>query len=174
MFRMHLSSSAFALAVCTAASSMVSAPATAATFDAHYISPTAVCSGPLPVYDNQLKRRPLGILNEGTTSVFISCSLPSSFVGDLSSSSNFVFVGFRSFGTTGGNIACTLNAGDRLSGSGSVAQSAAITAGGDTYVYFNPIDKTNAYGAYNFSCAVPPGVEIDSLEYGDGDTGNEL
>ncbi|MFL6592565.1 MAG: hypothetical protein ACJ8GK_07650 [Luteimonas sp.] len=171
---MRLSMSACVLAACTAATTLLPSAARAETFDAHYISPVAVCSGPLPTYDAQLKRRPLGILNEGTTTVFISCSVPSSFAGDVSSPSNFVYVGFRSFGTGNGNVTCTLNAGDRQNGSGSVAQSAPITAGGDAYVYFSSVNKTQMWGAYNFSCTVPAGVEINTLEYGDGDADNGL
>lgn len=172
---MDISRTALPVALCAGAiaAALASGHADAATARAHYISATAVCSGPLPVYDNQLKRRPLGILNQGTTNVFISCSVPSDYEGDTASDFNFLRIYFRSFGA-GGNIACTLNAGNRIDGSGSVALSTTIGAGGDTSIFFTAIDKLSPWGSYNFSCNVPADVEMSQIYFGDGDTGNAL
>jgi hypothetical protein len=172
---MRISKMALPVALCAGAIAGGLAPghADAATARGHYISATAVCSGPLPVYDNQLKRRPLGILNQGTTSVFISCSVPSEYDGDITSADNFIRIYFRSFGA-GGNIACTLNAGNRVDGSGSVALTTPIAAGGDSDIYFGSINKVNPWGSYNFSCSVPADVEMNQIYFGDGDTGDGL
>jgi hypothetical protein len=142
------------------------------SYRAHYISATAVCSGPLPVYDSNLKRRPLGILNQGTSNVFISCSVPSDFEGDQTDASNIVEVHFTSFGAAG-SVSCTLNAGFRGS-SGSVAASTSVSAGGSSYVAWTGIDKVNSWGAYNFSCNIPPDMEMNLIIYQDGDSGNAL
>ena len=172
---MDIYRTALPVALCAGAlaGALASGQADAATSRGHYISATAVCSGPLPVYDNQLKRRPLGILNQGTTNVFISCSVPSDYEGDLTSVNNFIRIYFRSFGA-GGTIACTLNAGNRIDGSGSVALSTPIAAGGDSDIYFGNINKINFWGSYNFSCNVPADVEMNQIFFGDGDTGNAL
>ena len=146
--------------------------ASANSYRAHYISATAVCSGPLPVYDNNLKRRPLGILNQGTSNVFISCSVPSDFEGDQAGASNIINVQFTSFGAAG-KVNCTLNAGYRGS-SGSVAGTTDVTAGGTNFVIWNGIDKMNAWGSYNFSCSMPPDMEMGLIIYQDGDAGNAL
>ncbi|HSR64479.1 MAG TPA: hypothetical protein VLM17_02590 [Xanthomonadaceae bacterium] len=146
--------------------------ASANSYRAHYISATAVCSGPLPVYDNNLKRRPLGILNQGSSSVFISCSVPSDFEGDQTNGSNIVEVHFNSFGAAG-TVNCTLNAGNR-STSGSVATTTNVTAGGTNYLSWAGIDKVNAWGSYNFSCTLPPDIEMNLIIYQDGDASSLL
>lgn len=146
--------------------------ASANSYRAHYISATAVCSGPLPVYDSNLKRRPLGILNQGTSNVFISCSVPSDYEGDMTSTSNVVEVMFTSFGAAG-TVNCTLNAGYRAV-SGSVAATTSVTAGGTNYLAWSNINKMDTWGSYNFSCVLPPDMEMNLIIYQDGDTGNAL
>ncbi|MEP6634229.1 MAG: hypothetical protein ABJA62_08455 [Luteimonas sp.] len=54
-----------------------------ATGDAHAATPqrsfiqnaTGACQSALPVFEGQIRKRPLAIQNEGTASTFISCSL---------------------------------------------------------------------------------------------------
>jgi hypothetical protein len=144
----------------------------AATFRAHYISATAVCSGPLPIYDNNLKRRPLGILNQGSTNVYISCSVPSDYQGDQTNGNNVVVVQFTSFGA-GGIVGCTLNAGYRGI-SGSVATSTNVSDGGSNTLAWSNINKMDSWGSYNFSCNVPPDIEMNLIIYQDGDAGDAL
>lgn len=171
---MQISRTMLPLALCVGAIgvALTCGNAEAATYRAHYISATAVCSGPLPIYDNQLKRRSLGILNQGTSSVFISCSVPSDFEGDLTNASNVVNVYFQSFGGSGA-INCTLNAGLR-GNSGSVAGSADIAVDSMIAVGWNNINKMDTWGAYNFSCILPPNVEMSFIIYQEGDTSNGL
>ena len=169
---MSIRSTLLAAGLAALAALAVVPAASAATYRAHYISATAVCSGPLPVYDANLKRRPLGILNQGTSNVFISCSVPSDFEGDLTNGSNVVNVLFTSFGA-GGTVNCTLNAGRRGS-SGSVGATVNVDAGGSNTVIWNNINKVDSWGSYNFSCSVPPDIEMNLIIYQDGDTSNGL
>jgi hypothetical protein len=72
------------LAVLVAGSALaLSTNADAATQRATYVTATAACSGPIPSSDGALRRSPIGIRNTGTSNVFISCSVPADYVGDL-------------------------------------------------------------------------------------------
>jgi hypothetical protein len=98
--------------------------------------------------------------------------VPSDFEGDQTNASNIVEVHFTSFGAAG-SVSCTLNAGYR-GFSGSVAASTSVAAGGTNYVAWNGIDKVDPWGAYNFSCNIPPDMEMNLIIYQDGDSGNAL
>ncbi len=37
---------------------------------------TAFCQTALPVFDGNVRKRPLAVTNEGTSNAFISCSIP--------------------------------------------------------------------------------------------------
>lgn len=125
----------------------------------HYVAATAVCASPLPQYDATLRKRPLGITNEGTTPIFISCSVPTDFYGDNTGTVNLVFTSFGA----GATVNCTLVAGSRLGGTGSIAGSAVVAASGTSELIWNNVNKGSPYGAYNFSCNLPPGIELNTI-----------
>lgn len=145
--------------------------AEAATTRTHYYSATGVCEAPLPSYDVNLRKRPLGITNQGTAPIFISCSVPADFVGDMAT--NWMEVGFTSMGGAG-TATCTLVAGNRPYGSGSVAGSAAVAAGGYNWVGWYSLNKEDLLGSFNFSCHVPPGFEMNLIIIHQEDTGDGL
>lgn len=161
------------LAVLVAGSALaLSTNADAATQRATYVTATAACSGPIPASDGALRRSPLGIRNDGTSNVFISCSLPADFVGDMTTGT--IEPHFHNFGAASATVNCTLTAGNRFGGFGSVAGSTSITAGGDSYISWSSIDKKHNWGSYNFSCILPPGVEINTIIDVNNDAGNGL
>lgn len=145
--------------------------ATAATVRVHSYSATAVCEAPLPTYDATLRKRPLGIANEGLATIFISCSLPSDVVGDTATSTVFVY--FQSMGS-GGTVSCNLVAGSRPYGTSSVGGTAVIAAGSAGYLQWSNVNKVSAYGSFNFSCNLPRNIEMNLITVMQQDAGNEL
>lgn len=151
---------------------LLPAGAEAAGVRHHYYSATSVCEAPLPVYDATLRKRPLGISNEGTTPIFISCSLPTDFVGDRDT--NTVQIHFASMGAAG-FVTCTLVAGTRNYGAiVGVAASTSVGANGTSFVSWNQVDKRDTYGTLNFSCNLPRDIEMNLLIAGEQDTGGGL
>ena len=150
---------------------LVSGDAQAAAFRVNYYSATAVCEAPLPSYDVDLRKRPLGITNQGSSVIFISCSVPGDFYGDTTSNSLYVY--FESMGA-GGTVNCTAVAGSRVSGSGSVASSTTVTAGGSSFVNWTNLSKTDPYGSFNFSCNVTPDIEMNLILIRQNDAAGEI
>jgi len=151
---------------------MASTDAAAATVRAHAYTATAVCEAPLPVYDATLRKRTRGILNEGSSPIFISCSVPGDTVGDQTTGTLAVY--FQSFGSANATINCTLNAGSRLGGAGTIAGSTVVGAGGGNNIVWSNVDKVTYYGAYNVSCNVPGDIEMGMIFLSETDDGNAL
>jgi hypothetical protein len=139
---------------------------------AHAYTATAVCEAPLPIYDATLRKRTRGILNEGSSPIFISCSVPGDNVGDQTTGTLAVY--FQSFGSANATVNCTLNAGSRLGGAGSVAGSTVVGPGGDGNIIWSSVDKVTYYGAYNVSCNVPGNIEMGMIWLSETDDGNAL
>lgn len=154
------------------AGTMTSTDAAAESSRSHAYTATAVCEAPLPVYDATLRKRTRGILNEGSAPIFISCSVPGDTVGDQATGTLAVY--FHSFGSANATINCTLNAGSRLGGAGTVAGSTVVGAGGDANIVWSNVDKVTYYGAYNVSCSVPQDIEMGMIFVSENDTGNAL
>lgn len=146
----------------TLAAGLVASGAAHANFRAIYISAIAVCEAPLPIYDATLRKRPLGIVNEGTDAIFISCSMPGDFLA--TATAGRVELKFKSFTPATATVSCTLIAGQRFSGAThTYTGQTTITGNGQGLVGFSAIDKGSALGHYNFSCNLPPGIEFSSL-----------
>ena len=160
--------------LCIIATTLAPGAASAATVRRYDVSSVAVCSGPLPVYDANLRRRPLGILNQGTQAVFISCSVPMDGVSDRYGAA--LYVTFRNFGTANTTVNCTLNAGSRYASEwGSVTASTPVTTDSDEDVVgFNGIDRVSGLGSLNFSCVLPPSVEMGTVEWDEISSGDNL
>ncbi|NLA68707.1 MAG: hypothetical protein GX856_10795 [Gammaproteobacteria bacterium] len=56
-----------------AVAAVYSVPATAQEFHANASQPAARCQAALPVFDGQIRKRPLSVQNEGTRGAFITC-----------------------------------------------------------------------------------------------------
>ena len=146
-------------ATALAAIMAIAATARAETVRSHFYAATSVCEAPLPVYDATLRKRPLGISNEGSTVIYISCSMPGDYVGNVETATVQInFTGLDS----GGTVNCTLVGGSRF---GMVYRtgSIAVATGANAQLVWDNVDKGTTWGSYNFSCNVPPGVEMNNL-----------
>jgi hypothetical protein len=71
-------------------------------------------------------------------------------------------------------ITCTLVGGSRPWDTVYRTGSVDVALGEDAYLTWQDVDKGNTWGSYNFSCNVPPGVEMNHLVTIQTDTGDGL
>lgn len=161
-----------AIAVVVVGCALAMANADAAIVRTHYVTATAACAGPIPSSDGALRRSPLGIRNQGSDNVFISCSVPADSAGDQTAGT--VNVAFWNFGTADVTVNCTLTAGTRYAGYGSVAGSVTVSAGNSETIVWLDIDKKDIWGSYNFSCILPPNIEINTIVFSENDAADGL
>jgi len=163
-----------AMATCALAlAALLHAPdSQAATERVQRISATAVCEAPLPVFDVTLRKRPLGIGNEGTTPIFVSCALPADSVAPPGGASVSVRLAMLS-NAPATTVNCNLVAGtpDNLS---YTAGSTVVPSGGTAWLTWNNVHKGSARGTLNFSCNLPPQVDLGTIMYREVDAGGGL
>lgn len=125
-------------------------------------NPVESCQGALPHYDNALRKRPLGITNEGSSTVFVTCSManvdkPPIFFGNIGD----VTVRVNALGT----VTCILVP---LHGINSTfeAYTRSVTNQGDYPLNWNAtlMDRPG-WHTVNLSCSLSPGSELLLIEY---------
>jgi hypothetical protein len=158
----NISTSCSFLLSSIAVAAMASIPAITHADDAGipritFVTATAACAGPIPSSDDALRRSPLGIRNQGTKDVFISCSLPGDYVTGQGAAISVVV---ENFSAAESSVKCTLITGNRLDGFESFANNETLRAGTAFEIGWIFAVKFNVISAYNVSCILPPGVEI--------------
>jgi hypothetical protein len=150
-----------------AAGLVMSGQASAVTVSRDYASHgTANCQASLPVFDGNLRKRPMGVANEGTTTAFITCD--SENIDNLQAGNTQVGVFFRNrAGTAGITVSCTLVNGFFTASKFLPKTSSALAVGGITGITWTAAGDnggTNFTGAA-VSCGLPPGVDLSAVEY---------
>jgi hypothetical protein len=127
------------------------------------------CNGALPGYEGALRKRPLGILNEGTTNAFVSCGVSVDERQNAGINSAAIFLINR--GTATQAITCTFI--DGLPSEFSAInpdlplpnyrpKAVAVLPGQVAAIQWTPgefeLDQFSIYGAFN--CNLPPKTEI--------------
>jgi hypothetical protein len=146
--------------------------ASAATERVQRISAMAVCEAPLPSFDVSLRKRPVGIRNEGGAPIFISCALPADTTaprGGAVVSVRFALLA----GTPAAAVDCSLVAGVPGNLQYTVG-TVAVPSGGSAWLTWGGIDKQAAAGSLNFSCNLPPGMDVSTIMYRELDPGDGL
>jgi len=128
------------------------------------------CNGALPGYEGALRKRPLGISNEGTVHAFVSCGSAVNESESDGSTSAVVFMINR--GAAAQAVTCTFVDGlpvefSAFSSSLPVAvfrtKAIAILPGVMNFIQWTPsefgLDVFSKYGS--FTCDIPPKVEIN-------------
>jgi hypothetical protein len=130
-----------------------------------YVAANAVsmCNGALPAYEGALRKRPLAIANEGTSSAFVTCSFPKGY-NAAGNTDAVVYMVNR--GTTDATVSCTFVDGivAELNPTPPAYYAASVdipagepggiiwTAENEGVEFFSP------YG--NVNCSIPPKVEL--------------
>jgi hypothetical protein len=130
-----------------------------------YYQPTFNCQGALPAYEGKLRKRPLGLANEGTTTAFVTCGLAMEMAGEMgiSPGSQAVYVILTNRGSSSASISCTLVEGYGGHGQNYHPKTVTLDAGAmiDNFAWSASENGDNHYAWPSLSCALPPGVEIN-------------
>ncbi len=123
------------------------------------------CQGSLPSFEGALRKRPLGINNEGTANAFVSCSMRVPLNDDTVES---ILVLVTNRAAASADLACTLV--DGLASPFGTAtyqpKTTSVAAGAATVVsWSSSVDNGgDPYVIPNLNCALPPGMEINTLQ----------
>lgn len=140
------------------------------------VNGSGACQSALPVFDVQIRKRPLAVQNEGTTPAYITCSFYT--MGPFSSS--VIRVNARVHDGVADTLTCTGVNGYAGGKAVYLVKNFSLPADGSLQemqwspAEFNGPDAfdPNAFDLYNFgiSCNLNPGVGIGSIEifYEDG------
>jgi hypothetical protein len=125
---------------------------------------TGACQAALPSYEGNIRKRPLGLNNEGAAPAFVSCSMKADDFSDALNGYNGLQLSNR--GAAAANVNCTLVAGGTLpvATAAYFPKSFAIPAGSSIVAAWDPeVDNGDAPfpNTLNWSCNLPPGVDIN-------------
>jgi len=125
-----------------------------------------ICQGSLPSFEGALRKRPLAIANEGTSTAFVSCSIRTSFGDDVTG----IVVVMINRGASNQTFSCTLVEGIALPYLGNPPvyqpESTTIEAGnnGGFNWNYNADNDGDFYEIPNLNCSLPPGGEINAIQ----------
>jgi len=143
-------------AIVLATAAMIQAPQALASRVAS--TAAGACQASLPLHDANLRKRPLGIRNEGASSSFVSCGLQWGHLV-FSTQRNFVIATNQNSATV--DLTCTLVAGPLPGLAGYYPQTVALQPHGTDAIEWLPSEFNDLPNYVNVSCNVPPGVEIN-------------
>lgn len=145
----------------------MSGQASAVTVTRDYLSHgTANCQSALPVFDGNVRKRPMAVANEGTTTAFITCDSES--INNTGTGFTEVAVYLRNrAGAAGITVGCTLVEGAFIATGSFPKTSGAIPgAGGTSQIIWTIADNANnVFVSPAVSCALPPGVDISLMQF---------
>lgn len=131
------------------------------------VNATGACNGALPAYETTLRKRPLAIANEGDSTAFVSCSLQTSGIENLGYFDVVLVLINR--GSEPAQASCTLVTGGTgdidFGNAGFFPQTAQVPGNGlVNLVWWADAFEVDSFDVLiNFTCALPPDVEIGSI-----------
>lgn len=124
----------------------------------------ASCQAALPVFDGNIRKRPLAIMNEGTSTAFITCGSDDLIQGNANV--NFVQIALTNFNSQEVTMTCSLVDGI---GSALAFIPKSVTIAPDTASGFISWTAADNNGSIYFfpalSCGLPPGVAISYVRF---------
>lgn len=116
------------------------------------------CKSALPVFDGNIRNRPLAVQNEGTSSAFVTCAQQ----GDFDELPTHIDINLINLNAMAVTVNCTM-----VSGSLSPAyytSSTLVPAGAiNHHVEFAPSGAAFNSPNHAFSCSLPPGAGISRI-----------
>jgi hypothetical protein len=131
----------------------------------------ANCQGALPNFEGSIRKRPLGVQNEGTAASFVTCSFVNQYDSDAQGEIDYFDAYFINMGSAAATVTCTGVAGFEtgvdnayISKSITVAPNATV----HTLMHFDATDNggESYYPLVSLSCRIPPGVGINDTYVG--------
>lgn len=126
---------------------------------------SGLCQSALPVFDTNIRKRPLAVANESSGNAFVSCSVPVGYNPD-SIDNAVVFLTNR--GSNPVDVACTFVDGVAGAiGPDYYPQTVTLPPGDLTPVIWDPatFSLPSFSGFANFSCNLPPNVEMNLVGF---------
>lgn len=141
--------------------------ASAATTTRDHLSHgTASCQSALPVFDGNIRKRPMALGNEGASTAFVTCDTDSISNSASGHSQVAIFFGNRA-GAVDVQVNCTLVDGAFVANGFFPKTSTEMGAGGSAVISW---EATADNGGDNFiapaiSCGLPAGVDIQLVQF---------
>jgi hypothetical protein len=153
-------------AACLVAGLGMNGQASAVTVTRNYLSHgTANCQSALPVFDGNIRKRPMALANEGTATAFVTCDVESINNSATGFTAAGVFFTNRA-GTAGVTVNCSLVDGAFAATGTFPKASPAIAVGSSSAITWSTADNSGAnFMAPAISCALPPGVDISLVQF---------
>ena len=156
------------------AAALATIPAADATIRTSAGQATNYCQTALPVFDGNVRKRPVSVQNEGTSNAFVTCSWGMDYV-DADNSAGVLGAAIYFHSADPGSVTCTGVAG--WNGiQASAVKTLTLTGGGQTAtgMVFTADDFPNgelSSGLFSVSCNLPSGVGIDDsyITFDDGE-----
>lgn len=137
-------------------------------------NPTNYCQAALPVFDGNVRKRPLAVQNEGSGNAFITCNF-----NTQGGAITDVVVYFASSNTSSLSVTCTGVNSYNTGANEYIVKTAALNGtGGQNFIAWSASDFSGAPayipdGLFGISCNLLPGVGInDSYVIYDEDVGS--
>lgn len=121
---------------------------------------SGTCQGALPVYDTNLRNRPMGIINVGITGAYVSCSVYSEYAQD------HTIAAVQIANPTGADVdvSCTIVTGRSSFDHTFYPLTQTFVAGSNGFMvqFLDPLVDLGT-DLINASCLLPPGVELSYM-----------
>lgn len=135
------------------------------------VNASGACQSALPVFDGQIRKRPLGVQNEGIKPAFISCSYYSVGPYGLTLGVNMVRVYVASNNHVASTVSCLGISGYNDGNAQYVLKSVNVPADNSQVAidwtasdFVNPLGPTFPYSNFNLSCNLIPGTGVNQSE----------
>lgn len=162
-------------AVCVVAAAATAGQAYAAIEDNQSAANAAArCNGALPSFEGSLRKRPLAVINEGTSTAFVTCAFE---IDDEQAVNGADYYGayFINKGTVAATVTCTGVSGIETGAGGATvvmkSKSAIVPPNGTTQapLFFDSVSDYGGAAIYPLtaiSCQLPPGVGVNDTYVG--------
>jgi len=128
----------------------------------YYSHGVANCQAALPIFDGNIRKRPLGLSNESTANAFVTCD---NDVLKVAPSISLVEIQFTNRDTVAHQVTCTLVTGfsPTIPSEFFVKSTQTLSPNGVGSISWTPLDNEgDGYRGPAASCNLPPGVEINT------------
>ncbi len=162
-------------ALCVVAAAATAGQALAADEDNQSAANAAArCNGALPSFEGNLRKRPLAVNNEGTSTAFVTCAFE---IDDEQAINGADYYGayFINKGTAAANVTCTGVSGIETGAGGATvvykSKSVLVPPNGTAQapLFFDSLTDYGGLAIYPLtaiSCQIPPGVGINDTYVG--------
>jgi len=151
-----------AVALALAATAMHATDAQAAASSAS--TGVGACRGSSPAANANLRKRPLGVRNEGATAVFVSCAAQWGYNPTQVITATVLLSNANAQAT---DVTCTLVDGVSNGAAFYFPKTMSLAANDIDQMVWSPSEYggTSFSGFENFSCSLPPGVEVNVVGF---------